>query len=217
MALVMTERLRFGANYREEITLRDGSRVLLRPILPSDKQALRDAFARLGPDSRYHRFLSLRPTLTEEDLRYYTEVDGVDHFCIAALAEQDDGPRGVGTARFVRDASDPTLAEPAVTVVDEWQNRGLGKQLAMRLMWAASERGIKRFRSTVLASNVPIRHLMSELAPDTVIHAEGPLLICDFPVPQDVASRMAPLEGADQDRWDAMRRFLRLAAREFRG
>jgi GNAT superfamily N-acetyltransferase len=37
--------------------------------------------------------------------------------------------RGVGIARYIRDAEDPQAAEVAVTVLDHWQRRGLGTEL----------------------------------------------------------------------------------------
>jgi len=42
----------------EAIRLRDGSAVVARPIAPSDKGLLVEAFERLSPESRYRRFLS---------------------------------------------------------------------------------------------------------------------------------------------------------------
>lgn len=221
MAAVTTTRYHYGADYLEKLVLRDGSRVVLRLIRADDKRALADAFATLSPDSRYHRFMSLRPTLSDDDLRFYTEVDGYDHFCIAALGVDTDGTaHGVGTARFVRDATERGVAEPALTVVDAWQNRGLGKELLIRLMWAATEREVRVFRSTVLASNEPMRRLIHGLAPGATVKPQGALLVCEFrlppPPPPPPAFVEPEVRPQDQGLLDAMRRFLRLAAREFR-
>ena len=65
--------------------------------------------------------------LSESQLRYLTEVDHDDHEALIAFdAATGDG---VGVARFVRLEDDPTSAEAAITVIDEWQGRGLGTAL----------------------------------------------------------------------------------------
>ncbi|MBK8254746.1 MAG: hypothetical protein IPK82_19060 [Polyangiaceae bacterium] len=114
-----------------EITLKDGSRVTLRPIAPDDKEELLAAFERLSPTSRYLRFHSFKNTLTRDDLRYLTEVDGKDHFAIVATVPTHDLRKeiGAGVARFVRDPNEKDLAEAAITVADDFQGKGLGKAL----------------------------------------------------------------------------------------
>jgi GNAT superfamily N-acetyltransferase len=67
------------------------------------------------------------PKLTEGMVRYLTEIDHHDHEAIIALDEQTG--EGIGVARYVRDQERPEVAEVAVTVIDDWQGRGLGTLL----------------------------------------------------------------------------------------
>ncbi len=67
--------------------------------------------------------------------------------------------------RCIRLRGDPEAGEIAVVVLDEAQNQGVGTLLLSRLARAARQRGIQRFRSEVLASNEPVRFLISEIAP----------------------------------------------------
>src|SRR5664279_2996756 len=83
------------------IGLRDGSRVRLRQGHSSDRQLLLRGFARLSPESRYRRFLAAMPELSEEMVRYLTEIDHHDHEAIVALDERTG--EGIGVARYVRD------------------------------------------------------------------------------------------------------------------
>src|SRR5207244_92171 len=110
-------------------------------------------FAGLSAESRYRRFFSAKDRLSEAELRYLTEVDGVDHFALGALHDGE----GAGVARFVRLRDRPDTAEAAIVVVDERQGCGLGRLLLTRLTEAARERGITRFRSDVLARNQAAR------------------------------------------------------------
>ena len=49
---------------------RPASAVLVRPVEPSDRRAIADAFAHLSAESRYMRFLSHRERLSADELRY---------------------------------------------------------------------------------------------------------------------------------------------------
>jgi len=128
--------------------------VVVRPIGPDDKRRLSDAFERSSPESRYRRFLSPTNKLQSSQLRYLTEIDHHRHEGIQAVDPHTDD--GVGVARFVRSPEDPSLAEVAVAVDDEWQGRGLGTVLLHDLAARAREEGIKRFSASVLAENKPM-------------------------------------------------------------
>jgi len=143
------------------VVLRDGSAVLIRQVRSTDAPLLADGFARLSPRSRWMRFLSAKTTLSAADLHYFTEVDHHDHEAIGALSAADG--RGVGIARYVRDTDDPQAAEIAVTVVDDWQGRGLGTELLSRLSDRARQAGIHRFTALVAAENVTVAGLARKL------------------------------------------------------
>lgn len=145
-----------------EAILSDGTRVILRPLVPDDGQRILEGFARMSPESRYRRFMSPVDELTPEMLRKLVEVDYVDHFAWAALAKDEPGQPGIGVARYIRSRDDPEVAEAAVTVIDEYQHRGLGTLLLGALGATALEHGIRRFRGFVLEENASIREILEE-------------------------------------------------------
>jgi GNAT superfamily N-acetyltransferase len=179
-------RYRYDDRYQETVGLSHGPRVQLRLIRPSDKEMLRAGFEQLSPDSRYARFMAPKTRLTEGELRYLTEVDGVDHFAMGALKRHLVSPdEGVGTARFVRMRDEPDTAEPAVTVLDAYQGKGLGTILLQRLIEAAWERDIRWFRSELLAENKASKRMMESLGPDVHFRAAGDgALVATIPVPE---------------------------------
>ena len=153
----------------EDATLRDGSRLVIARITPDDAPRLAEGFARLSEESRRLRFLSTKPNLTQAELRYLTEVDGHDHEAIGAV-DPETG-HGVGIARFVRDVADPTRAEVAVTVADDWQGRGVGKLLLERLSDRARAHGITHFTALVAADNRAMQALVSHIGrPARITH-----------------------------------------------
>jgi RimJ/RimL family protein N-acetyltransferase len=140
------------------IMLRDGSHVLIRQVQSVDAPLLADGFARLSADSRWMRFLTPKKELSSTELRYFTDLDHHDHEALGAL-DSGDG-RGVGIARFIRHAGDPYAADIAVTIVDDWQRRGLGRELLARLSDRARQEGIRRFTALVAAENVAVTGLL---------------------------------------------------------
>jgi GNAT superfamily N-acetyltransferase len=164
-----------------EFALRDGSRVLVRPIRPEDKQALREGFQRLSARSRYRRFLSSLGQLSEQQVRHLTEVDYVDHMAWVAVDLSRPTRLGVGVARYIRLPEEPTAAEAAVTVLDGYQGRGIGTILLRMLAESAGAHGIRSFRGYVLAENVPMMEILDGLG--AKVTQEGTLLRVDVPIP----------------------------------
>lgn len=144
----------------QRIRLRDGSMVLIRPVGADDGDLLAEGFKRLSDRSRRLRFLSGKSRLSRADLAYFTQLDHHDHEAVGAL-DPEDG-RGLGVARYIRSSRDPDCAEVAVTVVDEWQHRGLGSELLTRVTRRAREEGIARFTALVASDNLAVAALLRD-------------------------------------------------------
>ncbi len=121
----------------------------MRPIEPGDREALIAGFERLSDESRYRRFFNPQTRLSETDLRYLTEVDHGDHEAIIGFGADGEA---IGVARYVR-TEDPAVAEVAVTVVDDWQQRGVATELLEELTRRARANGIDRFVALILSDN----------------------------------------------------------------
>lgn len=161
-----------GSSPDRSALLLDGSRVLIGRVTAHDAPTLAEGFARLSEESRRLRFLTNKPNLTQAELRYLTEVDGHNHEALGAI--DPESGRGVGIARYVRDANNPTRAEAAVTVADDWQRRGLGKLLLERLTDRARAEGITHFTALVASDNAGVKALVERLGyPVKISHIRG--------------------------------------------
>jgi GNAT superfamily N-acetyltransferase len=130
--------------------LRDGTYVAVRPQTREDRPLLADFFAGLSPHSRYQRFFTgMPPKLPKRMLDALSDVDGDRHVGLVAVR----GGRILGSARYLRRAEAPTVADVAFTVADEVHGRGLGGLLMRELKAHARRRGITRFVFEVLATN----------------------------------------------------------------
>jgi RimJ/RimL family protein N-acetyltransferase len=191
---------------RVEATLRDGTPVTVRPIGPGDRNLIRQGFLSLSKESRRRRFLVPTSMLTERDLDYLTHLDYWDHFAWGAV-RADRPDKGIGVARYIRVRSEPEVAEAAVTVVDQYQQRGLGTFLLGLLSAAGLAAGIFTFRAYVLEENVPMRKLLEGLGARAEFDSPGilcmnipvePELMPDTPVARGLkaaASRVFPEAG----------------------
>ena len=174
----------FSQGYLEHAVLRDGTKVAIRLLRPEDKELLRAGFDRLSPESRYARFLAPKTQLSEDELRYLCEVDQENHVAIGAVGDDPHGaPVGLGIARFIRLADRPDTAEAAITVADRVQQQGLGRLLLTRLVAAAAERGIARFRCEVLATNTAMTALLAEISPDRSVELQGGVMSIEVALP----------------------------------
>jgi CRP-like cAMP-binding protein len=155
-----TARQRLAANTRPvEVTLRDGTRLRIRPILPTDRGKLADTQPGFSRESHYKRFFSA-PPLSDKVVQYLVDVDYFDHFAWVALAADDADEPGVASARYIRERAAPDTAEVAFSVVDDYQGRGLGTLLVGALAVAAAQNDVRRFRARVLAENEPMRAIL---------------------------------------------------------
>jgi len=162
-------------------TLRDGTTIHLRLLKPEDLEKLREGFNRLSRQSKLFRFLSSPGKLTDRQLRYLTEIDHVHHLAWCAYVDDGGEESGIGVARYVRAEKSSQEAEFAITVADEFQNRGVGRALLDRLIHSAKENGVRKFSGYVLRDNAAMLHIL-ETFPCRRTDAGGNVLLFEFPI-----------------------------------
>lgn len=182
----MSNSMKFNDNYSEHVSLQTASQIRLRLIRPDDKKHMVKAFEHLSSASRYKRFFGTKKSLSENELRYFTEIDQHNHFALGAF-DLDDGNNEMGVAgvaRFIRLPSDTECAEVGITVIDSAQGKGIGRLLLEQLFSAAVERGIKRLRFECLAENQDMQRLVKKLADLVKFEREDDLLIAEVVIPK---------------------------------
>jgi RimJ/RimL family protein N-acetyltransferase len=129
--------------------LGDGVTATVRPIRPSDADALLRFHRKLSSRAITLRYFSPHPELSVEEVAHLTEVDGRDR--VALVVEREGELIAVG--RYERlDVGD--LAEVAFVVADAFQHRGIGTSLLRGLATQARKVGISRFIAEVMVENV---------------------------------------------------------------
>ncbi|MGZ6563782.1 MAG: GNAT family N-acetyltransferase, partial [Solirubrobacteraceae bacterium] len=155
-----------------------------------DKPALAASFERLSEESRYRRFFASKKKLSAAELDYLVDVDHTNHEAIIAV--DPSSGQGLGVARYIRSTDDAGLAEVAVTVVDDWQGRGLGRALLQRLTYRARREGVRRFSALVQAENRASLGLLEGLGDTRRTFAVGEVeLLIDLPPERGMGIRLA--------------------------
>jgi len=146
---------RYPAELECDVTMSDGRRLRMRPIMPSDGPGLRAFHAELSTWSVYLRYFGAHPTLSDRDVDHFTHVDYRDRLALVV----EDGDRLVAVGRYDRlgdkegGGGDPAEAEVAFVVSDAYQHNGIGTCLLERLAEAARRVGITAFVADTLAEN----------------------------------------------------------------
>ena len=109
----------YPKKFEKWVRIRDGTKVFLRPIKPSDAKIWVELYNSLSSMSKYYRFFTSNREPTPEMIKKYTDVDYVNNFAIVAILEEGGHEKMVGVARFILDPP-PDSAELAVAVADAW-------------------------------------------------------------------------------------------------
>lgn len=140
------------SQYRREEILRDGYRVLLRPIERNDVPLWLAFFSRLSTHTKYFRFHNIPKVMTEQDAIRYCTVDYNHTFAYVAEIGKGKDRKIIAITRYYR-LPDKRSAEVAFAVEDAYQNIGLGTRLIEALVNVARENNISFFEAYVLGQN----------------------------------------------------------------
>lgn len=146
----------FDINWKGQFKFRMG------PVRPTNREQLSRSLKDLSSESIRNRFLGSKKEFSASELEYLTNLDGWDHYALG-IEERERPFRGVAIARLVRSPVDPAEAEVAITVIDEFQNIGLGTLLIQLIALAAYERQLTRLTFTSLPQNNGMLKLIQKI------------------------------------------------------
>ncbi|MFX0134010.1 MAG: GNAT family N-acetyltransferase [Candidatus Hodarchaeota archaeon] len=152
----------YPKKFEKYIKLRDGTRILFRPIKPSDADIWVELYNSLSSNTKYLRFFTNMPTPNQKMIDKYTKIDYINNFAIIAIYNENGKDKMVGVVRYGLDPPDSNSAELAVVVADKWQGRGLGTQMLIYMLRVMQKRGVKKVKGDVFLRNDKMMQLMGE-------------------------------------------------------
>jgi len=176
----------YPTRYVAPWTAKDGTGINIRPIRPEDEPAMVHFHETLSERSvylRYFHLINLEQRTTHERL---TRICFIDYNREMALVAERINPQtgtseilGVGRMMKVFGTDE---AEVAVLVSDQWQGRGIGKELLARLLIIGRDEKLSKLTADILPDNRDVMRLCEKLgftlkhsAEDDVVRAEFPL------------------------------------------
>ena len=131
----------------------DGTDVIFREIIPEDKERIQKGLKLLSDNSIYTRFFSPVTKFSDKLLEYLTKVDQKNHVAWGVMCPQHPELPGLGICRFIRSEKYQNRAEFAITIIDDFQSKGLGTEFLALLYILASFHKIEMLCGTALNAN----------------------------------------------------------------
>jgi acetyltransferase len=157
----MAPTLKSPEGYEKIVTIKDGSQVLLRPIIEGDQTSLLKMFASLSPETTYNRFFKLRRPFTIDEVTKMVLIKPEEEFALVGEPVKPSDLSLVADARYY--VEEGTKAEVSIVVQDKWQLKGLGTAMLNHLICIGKQNGIREFYVYVLSDNAVMIHVAKKL------------------------------------------------------
>ena len=138
---------------------KDGTKLLVRPIEPTDEEMLSDMFYDLSDQTIINRFFSMLKSMPHRRLQEFCVIDYEDEMSLVVLHGKRPKQKMVGVGSYHMNPS-TKRAEIAFLVADDWQGRGIGTYLMKELVKIARAKRIRGLTAEVLRDNVAMIALM---------------------------------------------------------
>jgi len=170
----------YPAQYETEVLLKDGSRILLRPIKRDDVDRWHDFVSRLSQRTLYLRFHYI-PRLGRDDAIRFCCIDYNNAFAFVAEVLKGQRREIIAIGRYYRIPNKPS-AEVAFAIEDAYQGKGIGTKLVEWLANVARDRGITTFEASVLAENKGMMGVFKDYGFHVSSEYEGNVYRVTFPI-----------------------------------
>jgi acetyltransferase len=173
----------YPTRYVAHWTMKDGTPVTIRPIRPEDEPAMVRFHETLSERSvylRYFHLMNLEQRTTHERLTRICFIDYDREMALIAVRRNPDTGEseilGVGRLMKIHGTNE---GEIAALISDQWQGRGLGKELLSRLLVVGADEKMSRLKADILPDNRDVQRVCEKLGfslkhslDDEVVHAE---------------------------------------------
>ncbi len=163
-------------HWAADVLLLDGSTAHVRPIRPEDADLLVEFYGRVSDESKYYRFFSPMPNLSEKDVKRFTNVDYQNRIAFVVMLAD----HMIAVGRF--DVIEPGEAEVAFLVEDRHHGRGIAQILLEHLAQAGRELGVERFVAEVLPDNRRMITTFKDAGYHVVGGFEDGVMSLEFPI-----------------------------------
>ncbi|HAM89009.1 MAG: Acetyltransferase, GNAT family [Candidatus Falkowbacteria bacterium GW2011_GWC2_38_22] len=151
----------YPKEYTYSFKLKNGKKVIIRPIRPEDEPMEAEMFASFSKESMKHRFIDDIKEVTHEVLMRFTHIDYDREIALIAEITEGKKKKMLGVVRLI---SDPLsgIGEFTVIVADPWHFLGLGNKFTDLIFEIAKKRGVKKINAKYLKSNLAMENIFKK-------------------------------------------------------
>ena len=160
-------------------------RVATRLVEPADEERLAHMWPRLSPRTVYRRFHGPVRSFPATSVHRLVAADHQEYDAIVAVVDDEI----VGVVRYECDRDDPSRAEFAMVVQDDWQGVGLGGRLMDEVLTLARSRGVTTLIGALLAENRPMLRLLQRHVPGAPLRLRDGVYEVAVPLGSDPPGR----------------------------
>lgn len=165
----------YPAEWEGDVVLRDGSIAHVRPITPTDAEAIHRFHAGQSAESIYLRFFAPIKRLSDRDVYRFTHVDHDTRVALVVVV----GDELIGIGRYDR-LEDPNSAEVAFNISDHYHGKGVGSVLLEHLAAIAQDAGITKFVADVLPQNRKMMKVFTDAGYEIGHHYDDGVITVEF-------------------------------------
>jgi acetyltransferase len=156
----------YPVQYVNEWTMKNGEKVVIRPIRPEDEPLIVDFHQKLSERTVYMRYfqpLKLSQRTAHERLTRICFIDYDREMALVVERKPPDGNREIISVGRMSKLHGRNEAELAVLVRDEFQAKGLGTELYRQMVAIARDEKLAKVNAVMLGDNREMRSLVQKL------------------------------------------------------
>jgi acetyltransferase len=147
----------YPTRYVSPWKLKNGTKVMIRPIRPEDEPLLVKFHATLSEESVYRRYFSqikLDQRIAHERLTRicFNDYDREIALVVERNVSKNGGKEIIGVGRLSKERG-LNEAEFSLLISDQWQRQGLGQELLRRLVQIGRDEKLARITAVIMADN----------------------------------------------------------------
>ncbi|QNQ89290.1 GNAT family N-acetyltransferase [Corynebacterium poyangense] len=176
-----------SARWEADVILNDGGIATLRSVAPGDGEALRRFYSRVSDRSKYLRFFSTHPELSDEDLERWMSTDSYDKVTLVMV--ERDSIIAVAGYEIVPEFLPARVGDVSFLVQDSHHSRGVGNILLEHLAEIGREGGVERFFAEMLTQNRQMAQVFIRAGYSATPELADGFVTVDFTIEPNVKSR----------------------------
>jgi acetyltransferase len=166
---------KYYREFEEIILLKDGNRVLIRPLIPCDYKKLDDFFNSLNSETLYSRYFTSGPHIKRQEIRRLLNGIYQNRLILVAELLQEGNPI-IGVAELCASNEEFITGEAAIIITDKWQGKHAGIQILDWLRRVAQSKGLKKVIGYCLVTNRRVISLLKKFGYQYTTRVEGATL-----------------------------------------